>query len=162
MNQLLAGIVRAGLVSSTGRAHAAHGTAKNCADHRQDESQLPPPPSIDRIDKNCFPWMQGRSKVSRLELQTTINMSINVLPFLLCTFPISCTSIAIYWCIQLGGDCSVLGQMMSYLRDAFLLHSTYNPLMYMFSSSEFCRALRHIAWKVKNGCTFHADVDTAN
>ena len=73
MNQLLAGIVRAGVVSSTGRAH---GTEKNCADHRQDESQLPPPPSIDRIDENCFPWMQGRSEVSRLELQTTINMSI--------------------------------------------------------------------------------------
>jgi hypothetical protein len=77
MNQLLAGIVRAGVLSSTGRAHAAqHGTERNCADHRQDDSQLPPPPSIDRIDSNCFPWMQGRSKVSRLEQQTTINMSI--------------------------------------------------------------------------------------
>jgi hypothetical protein len=152
MNQFI--LLLAAIVPVRGYA-----TVRNCTDY--DDSQLPPP-SIDRIDSNCFPWMQGRSKVSRLELQTTINMSINVLPFWLCTFPISCTSIAIYWCIQLGGDCSVLGQMMSYLRDAFLLHSTYNPLMSMFSSSEFCRALRHIAWKVKNGCTFHADVDAAN
>jgi hypothetical protein len=128
------------------------------SDNIEDDCQLPP--SFDRIDTNCFfPWMQGRSKVSRLELQTTINMSINVLPFWLCTFSISCASIAIYWCVQLRGDCTILGLIMSYLRDAFLLHTIYNPVMYMCSSSEFWRALRHFAWKVKNGCVCRADVN---
>ncbi|KAK4014366.1 hypothetical protein OUZ56_026892 [Daphnia magna] len=103
-------------------------------------------------DTECFPWMQGRSIVSRMEARAAVRMSVNLLPLWLCTFPISCTSLAIYWCIRLGGDCTILGQIMSYLRDVFLLHSIYNPVMYMCTSSEFRRAFNHIAWKLKIGC----------
>ena len=54
------------------------------------------PPTIDHTDiVECFPWMSGRSKINRMEVRAALSMSINVLPFWLCTFPVSCQSIAL-------------------------------------------------------------------
>ena len=84
-----------------------------------------------------------------MEVRAALSMSINVLPFWLCTFPVSCQSIALYWCILLESDCYSIYHMSFYLRDLFMVHSIYNPVMYTFIA-EFRRAIRHIAWKLKN------------
>jgi 5-hydroxytryptamine receptor 1 len=76
-------------------------------------------------------------------------MSVNVLPFWLCTFPVSCYAIGLYWCIRLEGDCSAILLTWLCMWDFSLLHSIYNPVMYMMSSSEFRRALFHFAREVE-------------
>lgn len=101
----------------------------------------------------CFPWTIQRhhsNNVNRLEVRAALSMSVNVLPFWLCTFPVSVHAIAMYWCIRLEGDCAVVLSVGSFVRDFFLFHSIYNPIMYMSTSSEFRRSLLHIAWKLKN------------
>ena len=102
------------------------------------------PPSLNDLDSECFPWINRRSKINRLEVQAALNMSVNVLPFWLCTFPVSCYAMGLYWCIRLEGDCTFILITWPYMWDFFLLHSIYNPMMYMLSSSEFQRALTHI------------------
>jgi hypothetical protein len=52
-------------------------------------------------DTESFPYMPIRSKISRLEVQAALNLSVNILPFWLCTLPVSCNTIALYWCIRL-------------------------------------------------------------
>ncbi len=101
----------------------------------------------------CFPWTIQRhhsNNVNRLEVRAALSMSVNVLPFWLCTFPVSFHAISLYWCIRLEGDCAAVLSVGSIVRDFFLFHSIYNPIMYMSTSSEFRRSLLHIAWKLKN------------
>ena len=66
------------------------------------------PPSLNHLDSECFPWINRRSKINRLEVQAALNMSVNVLPFWLCTFPISCYAMRLYWCIRLESDCTFI------------------------------------------------------
>lgn len=120
-----------------------------------DNHQQQLPPSFDQLDSECFPWINRRSKINRLEVQAALNMSVNVLPFWLCTFPVSCYAIGLYWCIRLEGDCSAILLTWPYMWDFFLLHSIYNPVMYMMSSSEFQRALFHFARRLMNKFHIH-------
>lgn len=91
---------------------------------------------------------QAGSKLNRLEIRAALNMSVNILPFWLCTFPVSCSVVVLYWCIRLEGECGSILLPWPYLWNLFLLHSIYNPVMYMATSSEFWRALVHITNKV--------------
>lgn len=100
-------------------------------------------------DTNCFPWFQSQSKLNRLEVRAALSMSINVLPVWLCTFPVTLNAIALYWCIQFENDCSTILYLNPYIRDLFLIHSIYNPMMYMSSSTEFRRALLRLVKKCK-------------
>ncbi|KZS17527.1 Uncharacterized protein APZ42_016400 [Daphnia magna] len=122
----------------------------NCPDGNA--SHLHSALSIDHLGAGCFPWTHSNSKISRLEVQAALNMSVNVLPFWLCTFPVSSYAIGLYWCIRLEGDCSPILLTWPYMWNFFLLHSIYNPVMYMLSSSEFQRAILHILRKLINKC----------
>ncbi|XP_057369339.1 uncharacterized protein LOC130690340 [Daphnia carinata] len=131
----------------------------NCADGNASHSHSADAQlalSIDHLGAGCFPWMQSRSKISRLEVQAALNMSVNVLPFCLCTFPVSSYAIGLYWCIRLEGDCSAILRTWPYMWNFFLLHSIYNPVMYMLSSSEFQRAILHTIRKLINKCQLQA------
>lgn len=94
-----------------------------------------------------FIWKQVGSKVNRLEVQAAFSLSVNILPFWLCTFPVSCFAMATYWCTRFEGDCDTFLLLWTYLWDFFMLHSIYNPLMYMISCREFRRALFHTTAK---------------
>ncbi|XP_045023035.1 uncharacterized protein LOC123466425 [Daphnia magna] len=122
------------------------------ADNEHSRQRLPAhqlPSSIENLDNECFPWMyQAGSKLNRLEIRAALNMSVNILPFWLCTFPVSCSVVVLYWCIRLEGECGSILLPWPYLWNLFLLHSIYNPVMYMATSSEFWRALVHITNKV--------------
>jgi hypothetical protein len=104
---------------------------------------------IDQLDAECFPWMPMRSKVNRLEVRAALNMSVNILPFWLCTFPVSCNVMTLYWCVRLESDCAYTAiNIHGHLWNLFMLHSIYNPIMYMSTSSEFRRAVIHILRKL--------------
>jgi hypothetical protein len=90
------------------------------------------------------------TRINRLEVRAALDMSVNILPFWLCTFPVSCYAMALYWCVRLEGDCHTVFLTWTYMWDLFLLHSIYNPIMYMSTSSEFRRALFHIVRKCIN------------
>ena len=106
---------------------------------------------IDHPDNKCFPsCFYSKNKFSRLEIRAAFAMSINILPFWLCTFPVTLNVIAMYWCLRTGGDCAIFFVIGSYLRDMFMLHTIYNPIMYIIGSSEFRRAVLHSFWKLKH------------
>ena len=98
---------------------------------------------------DCFPWLQSHIKLSRLEVRAALNMSVSVLPVCLCTFPVTLNAIAIYWCIRLQRNCALLFGINPYFHDLFLIQAIYNPLMYMWRSAEFWRAVSHSLQKCK-------------
>jgi hypothetical protein len=102
-----------------------------------------------------FPWKSNRSKISRLEIQAALNLSVNILPFWLCAFPVACYSITFFWCIRLETTCETIVLTFIYFWDVFLFHSIYNPIMYMTTCSEFRRALKHIAKKLSTKFFFN-------
>ncbi|EFX83638.1 hypothetical protein DAPPUDRAFT_100265 [Daphnia pulex] len=97
----------------------------------------------------CFSWFFNRQKLSRLEIRAALSMSINMLPFWLCTFPVTLNGIAVYWCFHLQTFCPLAFYTNSYLVDWFIVHTLYNPLMYMLTSKEFKRAVIHLKEKFK-------------
>lgn len=106
------------------------------------------------VINNLFPWFNGRdsgrsSKLSRLDIRAALCLSISVLPVCVFTLPVTLNGIAIYWCIRLEKDCSVIFQIDPYFHNLFLIHSVYNPIMYMCSSNEFRRALSRFLRKLK-------------
>lgn len=110
----------------------------------------------DHAGVQCFPALfQPRDRISRLEISAALNLSINVLPFWVCTFPVTIHAISLYWCVRFGADCTTIVEIGSYLRDLFLFHSIYNPVMYMSTSAEFRRAFFHLSWKFKNDIAIH-------
>ena len=100
-------------------------------------------------DTLCLPWFFNRPKLNRLEIIAALNMSINILPVWLCTFPVTLNAIMIYWCIRLEMNCPVIYRINPYIRDMFFFYNVYTPLMYMITSSEFKRALVHCKRKFK-------------
>lgn len=105
--------------------------------------QFPTPPLV-MPTTECFPWFHNiRPQINRLDVRAAISMSINILPFWVCTFPVTCNAIALYWCYRFRSDCSIIFAVNPYLRNMFLIHVIYNPAMYMLCSFEFCRALSH-------------------
>ncbi|XP_059352450.1 uncharacterized protein LOC132088202 [Daphnia carinata] len=104
---------------------------------------------INGTDTNCFSWFTHQKKLNRLEIRAALNMSINVLPVWLCTFPVTLNAIIIYWCIRFEKSCLINFRINPYLTDIFLCHTIYNPFMYMLTSTEFKRALVRIKQKFK-------------
>ena len=99
-------------------------------------------------DPLCFSWFANRSKHNRQEIRAALSLSINMLPFWLCTFPVTLNGILIYWCVRLQSYCPTVYRVNSYLTDWFIVHTLYNPLMYMITSIEFKRALIHLKNKI--------------
>jgi hypothetical protein len=104
-------------------------------------------------DTQCFAWFRTRPKISRLEIHAALSLSINFLPVWLCTFPVTLNAIAIYWCFRLGTSCPTLFRINPFICDLFLIQIVYNPLMCMYTSKEFKRALAHLKQKCK--CNTH-------
>ncbi|XP_046454827.1 uncharacterized protein LOC124202521 isoform X2 [Daphnia pulex] len=140
-------------ISVTFAEHSAVALNENDACLHSDNFRLPP--AISHLDTEFFPWMKNRSKISRLEVRAALNMSVNILPFWLCTFPVSCVIISLYWCIRLEGDCDMILRALPYVWSSFQLHSVYNPAMYMCTSSEFWRAFLHMKRKLTNPFHIH-------
>ena len=103
------------------------------------------PTNVNSKAIDFFSWF--RPKINALEIRAAITMSVNILPFWVCTFPVTCNAIALYWCIRLGHDCSIIFMINPFLRNMFLFHVIYNPMMYMLTSREFRRALSHFIQK---------------
>ncbi|XP_046638193.1 uncharacterized protein LOC124316345 [Daphnia pulicaria] len=126
--------------------------------HRMDtDERVPhlPSQSINNLgDTESFPWMPIRSKISRLEVQAALNLSVNILPFWLCTFPVAFNTIVLYWCIRLEVNLDTIVVTWNFFWDVFMLHSIYNPIMYMVTFSEFRRAFRHITKNLSNKFRF--------
>jgi 5-hydroxytryptamine receptor 1 len=59
-------------------------------------------------DPLCFSWFANRSKLNQQEIRATLSLSMNMLRFWLCTFPITVIGILIFWCIRLQSNCSIV------------------------------------------------------
>lgn len=96
-------------------------------------------------DADCFPWF--RPQINRLEVKAALNLSVNTIPFWICTFPITGFGISIYWALVYRLDCSMLLTINFYMDFMFLFHLVYNPVMYMCRSLEFRRAFKRFCQK---------------
>ncbi len=115
--------------------------------HNQRDSLLPQSLVHRHRPASAERFKSKRSKIHRLEVQAAFIMSANILPFSLCTFPVSCYAMALYWCLRLEGDCDTILLTWTYMWDLFMLHSIYNPVMFMSASPEFWKALLRITRK---------------
>ena len=105
-------------------------------------SDSPPTACVINQNNKCFSWARiGPNKINALEIRAAITMSVNILPFWVCTFPVTCNAIALYWCVRLEYDCSIIFTINPYFRNIFIFHGIYNPLMYMLTNREFRQAL---------------------
>ena len=84
-----------------------------------------------------------------LEIRTALQLSINILPFWICTFPLTGSAMSLYWCIFFGIRDSPIFTIHPSIRDLFLVHFIYNPLMYSSTNVEFQRAFVHCIRKMK-------------
>ena len=92
---------------------------------------------------------QRRPKINRLDIKTAHNMSITFFPFWMFIFPLVFNTIALYWCIRMEADCTLILAIRPFQRDVVVLfNGVYNPVMYMKSNSEFRRALDHLTRKL--------------
>jgi hypothetical protein len=83
-----------------------------------------------------------------LEIRTALQLSVNILPFWFCTFPLTCVTMALYWCVKFQVEIYIVLRMNFYLRDLFLIHVIYNPIMYSLTNGEFQRAVIHFIRKM--------------
>jgi hypothetical protein len=99
-------------------------------------------PSVtDPEDAGCFSRKPKGSRIGRMKIQAAHSLFINIVTFWLCTLPISCSVLVTYWCVWAKGDCDVIFQTWTYVWNAYILHSIYNPVMHMITCSEFHQAL---------------------
>jgi hypothetical protein len=100
-----------GITTSENERHPQDSQLVSSADHQ--------------INEEVFLSNQSGSKLNRLEIEDAFNISVNILPFWLCTFLVSCN--ALHLCIRLEGNCDTIG--LKWIWDVFMLQSVYNPMM---------------------------------
>lgn len=92
-------------------------------------------------------------RINRLELEATVTLVCGVMSLCFFSLPYSAVSIGDWICRRYIGQfasiqqqqwCSTAQFTLPYLRELFLIHSVYNPIMYMIRSREFTNALRSI------------------
>ena len=92
-------------------------------------------------------------RINRLELEATVTLVCGVMSLCFFSLPYSAVSMSDWICrrhlhqfapIQHQKWCSSVQFTLPYLRELFLIHSVYNPIMYMIRSREFTNALRSI------------------
>ncbi|XP_046447839.1 rhodopsin-like [Daphnia pulex] len=92
-------------------------------------------------------------RINRLELEATVTLVCGVMSLCLFSLPYSAISMGDWICrrylhpfspIPHHNWCSAVQFTLPYLRELFLIHSVYNPIMYMIRSREFTNALRSI------------------
>ncbi len=106
---------------------------------RTEMDQLPSVTDLE--DAGCFSRKPKGSRIGRMKIQAAHSLFINIVTFWLCTLPISCSVLVTYWCVWAKGDCDMIFQTWTYVWNAYILHSIYNPIMHMITCSEFHQAL---------------------
>lgn len=99
----------------------------------------------------CFPMGRARGGIDRLDFRAALILSANVLPFWLFTFPLAFYTMAFYWCARFQLDCSMdmLQRADVYVKSLFFVPCIYMPMMFMWNSSEFLRAFRHLFRRIE-------------
>ena len=99
-------------------------------------------------ENNCLARFLPLSGSKSLEIRTALQLSVNILPFWICTIPLTCNSLALYYCMKFQVKSSLVFTTNFYMRDLFLIHVIYNPIMYSLTNAEFQRAFVHFIRKL--------------
>lgn len=87
-------------------------------------------------------------RINRLELEATVTLVCGVVSLCFFSLPYSAVSMGDWICRRHQPMefrwCSTVQYTVPYARELFLVHSVYNPIMYMIRSREFSEALRSI------------------
>ena len=97
------------------------------------------------LEHQLFNHQQHR--ITRLELEATITLVCGVVSLCFFSLPYSSVSLFDWICRRQHSEqqwCSTVQCTLPYARELFLVHSVYNPIMYMIRSREFSEALRSI------------------
>ena len=90
------------------------------------------------LQHNHFVNIGGKS-ISKLQLEATWILAADVISLCLISSPIFLLFFSNLFCAQ---DCTTFDWMIPYYRELVLVHSVYNPIIYMCRSKEFSTALR--------------------
>ena len=78
----------------------------------------------------------NRETISKLELEATMTLVQGVTSLLLISSPIFIVSLSVLFCNQFYDDCTAVTWMIPYFRELILVHTIYNPIMYIYRSHE--------------------------
>lgn len=91
------------------------------------------------------------NRINRLELEATVTLVCGVMSLSFFSLPYSTFSMGDWICklnevavLRHQKWCNAVQFSLPYARELFLVHSVYNPIMYMIRSREFSDALRSI------------------
>jgi hypothetical protein len=83
----------------------------------------------------------GREIISKLEVEATWTLAQGVISLGIISSPILITSLGAFFCSHFYDDCTAVTWMISYFRELILIHTIYNPIMYICRNQEFSSAL---------------------
>lgn len=108
-----------------------------------EETSLSSPPNgaIRQEPDSTFFVHVGSETISRLEIEAAWTLLAGVSSLCIFASPIFFVLLGAFYCSQVYDDCRSVTWMIPYFRELILVHTVYNPIIYIWRSREFTSAL---------------------
>ncbi|KZS14955.1 Uncharacterized protein APZ42_019463 [Daphnia magna] len=84
----------------------------------------------------------GSNAISKLEIEATWTLAQGVTSLAIISSPIFIVWLGAFYCSHVYDDCTAVTWMIPYFRELVLVHTVYNPIMYIWRSHEFSSAVK--------------------
>jgi hypothetical protein len=84
----------------------------------------------------------GNETISKLEVEATWTLAQGVTSLGIISSPVLIVLLGASFCSQIYDDCTAVTWMIPYFRELVLVHTIYNPIMYICRSQEFRSAIK--------------------
>lgn len=84
----------------------------------------------------------GSETISKLEVEATWTLAQGVTSLGIISSPVLIVLMGAFFCSQIYDDCTAVTWMIPYFRELVLIHTIYNPIMYIYRSQEFSSAIK--------------------
>ncbi|XP_057366092.1 beta-1 adrenergic receptor-like [Daphnia carinata] len=94
----------------------------------------------------------GSNAISKLEIEAAWTLAQGVTSLAIISSPIFIVWLGAFYCGHVYDDCTAVTWMIPYFRELVLVHTVYNPIMYIWRSHEFSSAVK------RKCCLYDANV----
>lgn len=84
----------------------------------------------------------GSQAISKLEMEAAWTLVQGVTSLAIISSPVFIVWLGAFYCSQVYDDCTAVTWMIPYFRELVLVHTIYNPIMYIWRSHEFYSAIK--------------------
>lgn len=84
----------------------------------------------------------GSETISKLEVEAAWTLVMGAISLLLISSPIFVVLVSSLLCSHLYDDCTSVSWLIPYFRELILIHTVYNPVVYIYRCREFRDALK--------------------